>query len=258
MVVVADGARSRLRAELFPEHPGVERSGEFAARAIAPATDVPLAPGELLDHRTGDRFGAMPMADGRVYWYATWRGAVAPHDPSARLGWLRTWRAGWHPSVTALLDATAAEDVHVTETVRLARPLPALAAGRVALLGDAAHAMTPDLGQGACQAFEDAVALAAVLDTTTGVDADIDAALARYDAVRRPRTTALMRQAVRTNRLLTLSGPLARARDAGLRLVPHALATRALAAQFRFDARAGHAGTVTRPTSPVLRTRSRS
>ena len=79
----------------------------------------------------------------------------------------------------------------MAETVRLVTPLPALAVGRVALLGDAAHAMTPDLGQGGCQAFEDAVALANVL---AGAD-DLPAALKRYDALRRPRTTALQRQA---------------------------------------------------------------
>jgi 2-polyprenyl-6-methoxyphenol hydroxylase-like FAD-dependent oxidoreductase len=232
LVVVADGAWSGLRATLFPDHPGIERSGEFAARAVAPHPDVPLAPGELLDHRTGDRFGCMPMADGRVYWYATWRGAAAPNDPAGRLRWLRGRRTDWHPGVPALIGATDPEEVHVTETVRLARPLPALAVGRVALLGDAAHAMTPDLGQGACQAFEDAVALASVLD---GAERDtVPAALARYDAARRPRTTALMRQARSTNRLLTLSGPAGRARDIGLRLVPAALAARALAAQFRF------------------------
>ena len=233
LVVVADGARSALRATMFPEHPGIEGSGEFAARAIAPHPDVPLAPGELLDYRTGDRFGCMPMADGRAYWYATWRGAPASDDPAARLAWLRARRADWHPGVPALIGATTPQDVHVTETVRLARPLPSFAVGRVALLGDAAHAMTPDLGQGACQAFEDAVTLAAVLD---GADRDaVPAALARYDAVRRPRTTALMRQARSTNRMLTLSGPAARARDLGLRLVPSALATRALGAQFAFD-----------------------
>jgi 2-polyprenyl-6-methoxyphenol hydroxylase-like FAD-dependent oxidoreductase len=238
VVVVADGARSGLRAALFPGHPGIEGSGEFAARAIAPPTDVPLAPGELLDHRTGDRFGCMPMADGRVYWYATWRGSTAPGDSADRLAWLRARRADWHPCVAALIAAAAPQDVHVAETVRLARPLPAFAVGRIALLGDAAHAMTPDLGQGACQAFEDAVVLAAALDGGLG-------GLARYDAIRRPRTTALMRQARSTNRLLTLHGPAARARDAVLRLVPAALATRALAAQFRFDDRAQAGAAVT-------------
>jgi 2-polyprenyl-6-methoxyphenol hydroxylase-like FAD-dependent oxidoreductase len=126
--------------------------------------------------------------------------------------------------------------VHVAETVRLITPLPALARGRVALLGDAAHAMTPDLGQGGCQALEDAVALGAVL--AGAGRADVGTALARYDAMRRPRTTALQRQARQMNRLLRLRGPAGRLRDLALRAVPAALATPALARQFAFDAAA--------------------
>jgi 2-polyprenyl-6-methoxyphenol hydroxylase-like FAD-dependent oxidoreductase len=236
VVVVADGAGSRLRAALFPGHPGLRGSGEYAARAIAPAVPgVPMAPGELLDHRTGERFGCMPMSGGAVYWYATWRTTDAPPDPTARHAWLRDRRADWHPCAAALIGATAPADVHVVETARLAAPVPSLVRDRVALLGDAAHAMTPDLGQGACLAFEDAVALGTVLDGAT----DVPEALARYDAQRRPRTTELMHQARRMNRLLTLRGPGGRVRDAALRLLPRGPATRAMAAQFRFDARSG-------------------
>jgi 2-polyprenyl-6-methoxyphenol hydroxylase-like FAD-dependent oxidoreductase len=229
LVVVADGARSRLRDALVPGHPGPRGTGEYAARAIAPApAGADLPAGELLDHRTGDRFGCLPMSDGEVYWYATWRSA-APVDPVARHRWLCERLASWHPAVPALVGATPAAAVHVVETAQL-DPLPRFAAGRAVLLGDAAHAMTPDLGQGACQAFEDAVSLGAALDASP----DVAAALAHYDAVRRPRTAALARQARSTNRLLIASGPGARLRDAALRLVPDALATRALARQLRF------------------------
>ncbi|WP_246632128.1 FAD-dependent oxidoreductase [Pseudonocardia nigra] len=81
------------------------------------------------------------------------------------------------------------------------------------------------------QAFEDAAVLGAVL---TGA-ADVPAALRAYDARRAGRVATLQRAARRANRLLGLSGPRARLRDAALRRVPAALATRALAAQFRFD-----------------------
>ena len=140
--------------------------------------------------------------------------------------WLRDDRADWHPSVAPLIDAAA--EIHVVETAQLVHPLPSLAVGRVALLGDAAHAMTPDLGQGACQAFEDAVVLASVLN------ADVPAALARYDALRRPRTSALQRQCRQMHRVLTLRGPTGRLRDTVLRGVPTRFATRALAAQLGF------------------------
>jgi 2-polyprenyl-6-methoxyphenol hydroxylase-like FAD-dependent oxidoreductase len=235
LVVGADGAGSRLRTALFPEHPGLEGSGEYAARALVPAgLGVEPVSGELLDHRTGERFGCMLLADGRTYWYATWSATRAyPGEPVARLAALRTAFADWHPTVGALLAATDPAALHVAETVRLRVPLPALAVGHVALLGDAAHAMTPDLGQGGCQAFEDAVALGRVLDDAD--PADVPAALARYDALRRPRTTALQRQARQINRLLRLHGPAGRLRDAMLRAVPQPLATSALARQFAFD-----------------------
>jgi 2-polyprenyl-6-methoxyphenol hydroxylase-like FAD-dependent oxidoreductase len=235
LVVTADGAGSRLRAELFPDHPGLMGSGECAARGLAPAgLGGDPVPGELLDHRTGGRFGSLLLADGRTYWYATWPAARGvPAEPAARLTALRARYADWHPTVGALLAATDPEAVHVAETVRLVRPLPSLHRHRVALLGDAAHAMTPDLGQGGCQAFEDAVALGTVLDGAG--PADVPAALARYDALRRPRTTALQVQARRMNRLLRLRGPAGRLRDAALRAVPPALATPALAWQFAFD-----------------------
>jgi 2-polyprenyl-6-methoxyphenol hydroxylase-like FAD-dependent oxidoreductase len=234
LAVAADGAGSRLRAALFPDHPGLEGSGEYAARALAPAgLDVEPVPGELLDHRTGERFGCMLLADGRTYWYATWPATPEPAEPAAVLAMLRARRVGWHPSVDALLAATDPAAVHVTETVRLVAPLPALAIGRIALLGDAAHAMTPDLGQGGCQAFEDAVALGALLDGAG--PADVPSLLARYDALRRPRTAALQQQARYMNRLLRLRGPAGRLRDAALRAVPRALATPALARQFAFD-----------------------
>src|SRR5205814_1163990 len=84
-VIVADGAHSRLRAALLPDHPGLAGSGEYAARAIAPAapSGLQLPVGELADHRTGDRFGCLPLADGGVYWYATWC-ASSPADPPER------------------------------------------------------------------------------------------------------------------------------------------------------------------------------
>ncbi|MCO1656021.1 FAD-dependent monooxygenase [Pseudonocardia humida] len=238
VVVVADGARSRLRAELFPTHPGPAGSGETAARAIAPGLPAGLsAPaGELLDHRTGDRFGCMPMLGGPVYWYCTWR-ATAPTDPEERKRWLLERRADWHPAVAALIGATPAGSVHVVETAQLVRPLPGLVEGRVALLGDAAHAMTPDLGQGACQAFEDAVVLADELRDASPDTAA--AALRRYDARRGPRAAAMQRQARRAHRVLTLRGPGARLRDTAMRLLPAGLATRALAAQLAFDPEPG-------------------
>ncbi|GFH36368.1 FAD-dependent oxidoreductase [Streptomyces pacificus] len=86
--------------------------------------------------------------------------------------------------------------------------------GLAVLLGDAAHAMVPTLGQGATMATEDSV----VLTHHAAPEADLTAALARYEHQRRPRTTALVRRAERTSRLMSVSSPAGLAlRDSAIR-----------------------------------------
>src|SRR5436305_9881223 len=132
-----------------------------------------------------------------------------------------------------MIATTPPDSAHIAETAQLAVPLAAFHRGRIALLGDAAHAMTPDLGQGGGQAFEDAVTLQSVL---TGIGAEgVPSALARYSALRVPRTSELLDAARSANRLLTLRGPRARVRDTVMWLVPQAAATRTLARQLKFE-----------------------
>jgi FAD-dependent urate hydroxylase len=71
-------------------------------------------------------------------------------------------------------------------------PLPRLVRGRVALLGDAGHSMPPDLGQGGCQAMEDAIVLATYLKTTT---LSVEDALRRYEDARRDRVAEVVTKA---------------------------------------------------------------
>jgi 2-polyprenyl-6-methoxyphenol hydroxylase-like FAD-dependent oxidoreductase len=101
--------------------------------------------------------------------------------------------------------------------------LDSFARGRVALLGDAAHAMTPNLGQGACQALEDAATLAVTLTE----ESDVDRALRRYDDLRRPRTQDIVARSRRMGAVGQWSWPPAVAvRDRLLRLVPSSAALR--------------------------------
>jgi 2-polyprenyl-6-methoxyphenol hydroxylase-like FAD-dependent oxidoreductase len=117
----------------------------------------------------------------------------------------------------------------------LPRPLPTFAVGRVALLGDAAHAMTPHLvGQGACLAREDAVELAAAL---APVGVDVERALTRYDADRRPRAERLSRQSDQAGRPLDVTLPPATAlRDAFVRVLPRRLAVASMVGPTRWTA----------------------
>ncbi len=207
LVVAADGIRSAARAVLFPGHPGPVYSGFTTWRVVIPLPGVAFA-----SHETWGRgriWGTHPLGDGRVYAYAaavTPAGGHAPDDERSEL--LRLF-GDWHEPVPAVLAALRPEDVLRHDVHHLAEPLPALHRGRVALVGDAAHAMPPNLGQGGNQAIEDAVVLAHHHDD-----------LAAYTAARLPRTTAVSRQAVRVARLSLVTGRTGVAvRDAAMRLL---------------------------------------
>ena len=91
-------------------------------------------------------------------------------------------------------------------------PIACFSLGRVALIGDAAHPMTPFLAQGAAQAIEDAGALARRLDDAD----DVAVALAAYSADRVARASRIQRDALAQGRIYHLSGPLAFARDVAM------------------------------------------
>ncbi|MGW4962009.1 FAD-dependent monooxygenase [Nonomuraea sp. NPDC004186] len=233
-VVAADGIGSKLRAQLFPGHPGLRRTGRIDLRGMLPrpaglATD--LLASQLVDRRGGAMFGLFPVGEDRLYWFTDSVLHGTPPDAYEARRQMLSLMADWHPLVTALIEATPADDIYVDPIARLAEPLPSYAAGRIAFLGDAAHAMPPDLGQGASQAFEDAAALTRHL---TGAEpADVAERLLRYDAERRPSANRIMRAASRQSRLTSQTGLAAWLRDTLLRAVPSRLATRQLAALWR-------------------------
>jgi 2-polyprenyl-6-methoxyphenol hydroxylase-like FAD-dependent oxidoreductase len=166
----------------------------------------------------GHRFGIVPLADGRITWFAaTPSGGGAPDDLAA----LASRFERWHDPIPQLLAATRPEALLRHDIAYLREPLPTFAVGRIALLGDAAHAVTPDLGQGGAMALEDATELTAAL---TREAQDVPRALAAYDAARRPRTQSLVRASARVARIAQLAHPAATLlRDLAVRLTPAAL-----------------------------------
>lgn len=222
LVVAADGIHSRVRSARRDD-PGIRYAGYQAWRAVTRDPVPAGAVGEVWGR--GRRFGVAPLGDGRVYWFATETAPrEVPRTDEARV--VGELFGAWCDPVPRLLAATDPAGVGRLPIEALATPVRRPVDGRVVLLGDAAHAMTPDVGQGANQALEDAASLGALLHGST----EVDSALARWSALRVPRWAGVSRQARLAGRVGQLDGVAARARDAALRLVPSALLDRGTAA----------------------------
>ena len=232
LLIGADGLHSTVRVELF----GSEKpryAGYTAWRAV-------VRPGrELLPWGTGfeswgrgARFGCAHIGDGRVYWFATINAPEGARDgplgsPSGPKAALMRLFGGWHHPVPALISETGEQAIR-RDDIYDREPLPgSWGRGRVTLLGDAAHPSTPNLGQGACQAIEDAVALARCLEEAGETASSYDAALRRYEDLRRERTAWIVRRSRAVGRVGQIENPLlCGLRDAALRATPTRLQLR--------------------------------
>jgi len=216
LVVGADGARSVTRQSVWPDAPPPRYAGYTTWRVVTPPVPVTET---AESWGRGERFGYAPLADGRIYCYAT---ANAPEGaPGGGLAGLRRRFGGWHDPIPALLDAADPGAVLHHDLYELP-PLKTYTSGAVVLAGDAAHAMTPNLGQGACQALEDAVVLATVMASGDGLSA--------YDRQRRPRTQMITRRSRRIGATAQWASPVATSlRNRTLRLLPPSSFARSLA-----------------------------
>lgn len=216
VIVAADGVNSILRRALFPEHPGAVYSGITAWRLLVPTPQGDFLPGEAWGG--GRVFGITPLADSRTYAYGADHAEPGTTYPDEKAELLRRF-GDWHFPIPALISAADPETVLHNDIYEIAEPLPAYHRGAVAILGDAAHAMTPHLGQGANQAMEDGVTLAALVGPAKD-SAQIASALAQYTALRAPRGADMVRRSHRMGALTqTTSRPKTALRNLGMSLV---------------------------------------
>lgn len=215
LVVGADGIQSITRTKLWAGHPGPAFLRRTVWRGVTePGSVWPVQ--DCLTLGRGEQVGTLPLPGERAYWFLITNADRPNHRYADERAEVLRRLSGWHDPIPAVVKATEHMQHHDIIDIE---PLPTFVKGRVALLGDAAHAMSPDLGQGACQAIEDAVVLADALDRQT----DLAAGLTSYDEQRRARVqpmAAAARKAVVRN---SNPGALAYlAVSLGARLIPPA------------------------------------
>ncbi|GAA3388603.1 FAD-dependent monooxygenase [Cryptosporangium minutisporangium] len=221
LVVAADGVNSLLRRTLLPAQPPAEYRGYVAWRAVVRVPTMEVGPASETWGRA-DRFGVVPMGPDLTYLYAT-ANATAGEPSADELAELRRRFGHWHDPIPALLDAISPGDLLRHDIVAVQPSLRRLHHGRVALLGDAAHAMEPNLGQGAGLALEDAVVLAHAV----AAGPSIVTGLTSYDRARAGRVTRLARQSRLLGQLTqSPSATVAALRDITTRLIPDRFALR--------------------------------
>lgn len=207
LVVGADGIRSAVRELAIASSPPVY-SGQMVWRSV-----IPIRPHGMVDMMIlmGEKafFGVVPMSEGHTYGFGVVDGERFEDTPSGRLDRFRRRFAEFGAPVPGYLAALKSdhqlhfgpiEYVELNEWHR----------GRVVLIGDAAHAGPPNMGEGGCMAMEDAFVLADVLRTANSVEAALQAHVLR----RRPRADWVQKQSRAAAEAWALS---AAARNAALR-----------------------------------------
>ncbi len=231
VVVGADGIRSVVREAVVPAAP-LRYAGQTCYLGVA-GLALPTASLRIVREIWGgrERFGYSAVGPEAVYWFAPQTvpaGGVLPADSLRTL--LDSYRDFPEP-VPEIIDRTPADEIVRLDLHDLA-PIDRWHRGRVVLIGDAAHAMTPNLGQGGAQAIEDAYALAQALHQSDSPEA----AFHRYQQLRRSKARRIATTAWWLGRLAHMTSPwLRQVRNAGFKWAPQRLKQRQLEGLYKLN-----------------------
>ena len=213
-LIIAEGINSPLRKQLLPDST-TRFAGYTCWRGIATTHSVDgLETSETWGKK--GRFGIVPLSDNTIYWFAC---INTPNRGSLKdftLSDLQNHFSDFHKDVQHVLASTLAENVIWNDIIDL-EPIDQYAFENAVLIGDAAHATTPNMGQGACMAIEDAAILAECIANRN----DFNEAIKHFEQLRLKRTHYIVKQSWKLGKIAQLeNGLLISLRNAAFRLLP--------------------------------------
>ena len=206
VVIAANGIHSVVRKILFGEAP-LRYSGQTCWRGMAKftlAADQKMSSYELWGKQKGSRFGFVPTSENEVYYFATLFTDANGKDQRGQVKKkLLSLYSDFGGIPLQLIEATPEENI-IRSDINDFAPIKKWWKGRIALLGDAAHATTPNLGQGGCQAVEDAFVIAKCLKE----DSSPEAAFNHYQSIRYEKAVHVVNLSRNLGRLTNISNPM--------------------------------------------------
>ncbi len=227
-LIGADGIRSVVRTLLFPKSE-LRDAGQWCWRGVVDKVELPGTYRNEANEAwgKGTRFGFVQLNDRQLYWYF-----LADKDMAEVDSDILPFLKDYHPSVTQIIKATPKENRFVSPIMDL-KPIQQWSLDNVCLIGDAAHATTPNLGQGACQAIEDAYVLGELLKKHS-----INEAFRLYPQLRKEKAHAVVAMSWKIGKLSHLRNPFGITfRNLVMKATPTCLNRRQLAKLFALESK---------------------
>lgn len=193
LLIGADGTHSMTRQYVLGKQVERRYAGYVNWNGLVEISED-LAPAQQWTTFVGEgkRASLMPVAEHRFYFFFDVPlSAGLENQRSEYKPLLKQYFSGWCSQVQRLIDSIDEQKTNRVE-IHDIEPFTQFYKGRVVILGDAAHSTTPDIGQGGCQAMEDAVYLARALQINT---LGLEDALKRYQNKRNERANELLLRA---------------------------------------------------------------
>ncbi|MCH2231715.1 MAG: FAD-dependent monooxygenase [Crocinitomicaceae bacterium] len=213
-IIGADGLNSIVRKQAFSlTH---KRSANQICWRGVTDYELPVKhQNELIEAwgRTG-RFGFVQIAPKKVYWYAL----KASSKYKVEEANIQDFFKEFNPLVKKLIQSTKTSDIHLADIQDL-KPIRNWCHGTVCLIGDAAHAATPNMGQGACQAIEDAYVLSKCINKY-----ELSLAFKQFQSIRKTKANHVVNLSWTIGKISHWTNPIAiEIRNLLIKIIPNSI-----------------------------------